>query len=63
MAGLLGVMGVMGTARQEVLIVSPYFVPGDLGMPMMANAARAGVQTRIVTNSLATTDGPLERKV
>lgn len=58
-AAMAGLLGVMGTARQEVLIVSPYFVPGPVGMPMMALAARAGVQTRIVTNSLATTDEPL----
>jgi putative cardiolipin synthase len=58
-AAMAGLLGVIGTARQEVLIVSPYFVPGDVGMPMMATAARAGVQTRIITNSLATTDEPL----
>lgn len=58
-AAMAGLLGVIGAARHEVLIVSPYFVPGNVGMPMMAVAARAGVQTRIVTNSLATTDEPL----
>jgi putative cardiolipin synthase len=56
---MAGLLGVIGTARQEVQIVSPYFVPGSVGMPMMATAAKAGVRTRIVTNSLATTDEPL----
>jgi cardiolipin synthase C len=58
-AAMAGLLGVIGTARQDVLIVSPYFVPGTVGMPMMAAAARAGVHTRVVTNSLATTDEPL----
>jgi putative cardiolipin synthase len=58
-AAMAGLLGVIGTARQEVQIVSPYFVPGSVGMPMMATAAKAGVRTRIVTNSLATTDEPL----
>ena len=58
-AAMAGLLGVIGSARQQVLIVSPYFVPGPVGMPMMAAAARAGVRTRVVTNSLATTDEPL----
>jgi putative cardiolipin synthase len=58
-AAMAGLLGVIGSARQEVLIVSPYFVPGTVGMPMMAAAARASVRTRLLTNSLATTDEPL----
>jgi len=42
-----------------VAIMSPYFVPGDVGMPMMREAARHGVRTVIYTNSLASTDEPL----
>ena len=45
-AAMAGLLGVIGSARQEVLIVSPYFVPGTVGMPMMAAAARSGVCAR-----------------
>ena len=58
-AAMAGLLDVLGSARQEALIVSPYFVPGPVGMPMMAAAARNGVRTRVVTNSLATTNEPL----
>jgi putative cardiolipin synthase len=58
-AAMSGLLGVIAAAREEVAIVSPYFVPGSVGMPMMVTAARAGVRTVLYTNSLATTDEPL----
>jgi putative cardiolipin synthase len=58
-AAMGGLLGVIGGARQSVQIISPYFVPGTVGMPMMATAARAGVRTVLYTNSLETTDEPL----
>jgi putative cardiolipin synthase len=54
-----GILEAMKRARLEVAIMSPYFVPGDVGMPMMREAARNGVRTAIYTNSLASTDEPL----
>ncbi len=58
-AAMGGLLGVIAGARKEVHVVSPYFVPGSVGMPMMTTAARAGVRTVIYTNSLETTDEPL----
>ena len=54
-----GLLATIATARREVRIVSPYFVPGEVGMPMMREAARHGVQTVLITNSLGSTDEPL----
>ena len=39
-----------------VNIVSPYFVPGDGGTAMLADAATRGVKVRVLTNSLAASD-------
>ncbi len=48
--------GLMREARAEVLLVSPYFVPGRRGSRLLAGLARAGVRVAVVTNSLAATD-------
>ena len=45
-------------AAHEVSFISPYFVPGDSGTQFLEALARRGVTTRIVTNSLASTDEP-----
>lgn len=58
-AAMRGLLQALAGARQEVVIVSPYFVPGHVGMPMMRRAAEHGVRTIVFTNSLATTDEPL----
>ncbi|MET0541600.1 MAG: phospholipase D family protein [Variovorax sp.] len=50
---------VIGSARKRVLISSPYFIPGEIGLGVMKQAERNGVTTTIVTNSLAATDEPL----
>jgi putative cardiolipin synthase len=50
---------IIGQARDEVIIVSPYFVPEDVGMQMMAEAARKAVRGIVFTNSLGSTDEPL----
>jgi putative cardiolipin synthase len=49
----------MRSAKQELLIISPYFVPGPDGMSLMKQLAAQGVHIRILTNSLASTDSPL----
>jgi cardiolipin synthase C len=54
-----GKLDVIGAARESVVIVNPYYLPGEVGMRMMAEAARRGVRGTIVTNSLASTDEPL----
>jgi len=42
--------------KQELLIVSPYFVPGKAGVKFLSELRRRGVRVRIVTNSLASND-------
>ena len=43
-------------ARDEFLIISPYFVPGEDGIAWLKSLRRRGVKIRIITNSLASTD-------
>lgn len=45
-------------AKEELFIVSPYFVPGDRGMETMRMLRAKGIRIRILTNSLAATDEP-----
>jgi cardiolipin synthase C len=52
-------MALMRSARSEVLIVSPYFVPGSRGLELMKEAVDQGVRIGVMTNSLAATDEPL----
>lgn len=47
------------SAQQEVIVISPYFVPGPEGVGLMRELVRKGVRIRILTNSLASTDSPL----
>src|SRR5262252_420644 len=46
------------SAQREVIIVSPYFVPGQRGMALAESLRRRGVKVRVLTNSLAATDAP-----
>ena len=43
-------------ADEELLIISPYFVPGREGVAALVALRERGVRVRIVTNSLASTD-------
>jgi len=45
-------------AQREVLIVSPYLIPGSAGLAGIATMRRRDVQFTLLTNSLATTDEP-----
>jgi len=49
----------MLSATQELIVISPYFVPGNDGVAMFAKLEGQGVHIRILTNSLASTDSPL----
>jgi putative cardiolipin synthase len=53
------VISTMRSAQSEVLIVSPYFVPGENGLRLMRAAIEQGIQISVMTNSLAATDEPL----
>jgi putative cardiolipin synthase len=43
-------------ANEEVIILSPYFVPGKEGVKYLTRLREKGVRVRILTNSLASTD-------
>jgi cardiolipin synthase C len=49
----------MRSAKQELLIISPYFIPGKQGVALISELIGRGVRVRILTNSLASTDSPL----
>ena len=53
-----GLLHLMSQARTDVLIVSPYFVPGKVMMGQFAELRRRGVRVRVLTNSLASNDAP-----
>ena len=42
-------------AQSELLMVTPYFIPGDAGMQMFADLRKRGVRVRVLTNSLEST--------
>jgi putative cardiolipin synthase len=46
-------------ARKDVVITSPYLVPGLDGMETFAASTKRGVRFTLVTNSLAATDEPV----
>jgi putative cardiolipin synthase len=54
-----GLLAALSAARQEVVMVSPYFVPGEVGMPLIRTASANGVRIMFITNSLGSTDEPL----
>lgn len=53
-----GLLQLMSQARSDVLIVSPYFVPGEKMMQQFAALRQRGVRVRVLTNSLASNDAP-----
>lgn len=53
-----GVIDWFRTARRSIDMVSPYFVPSDSGVASLVGARQDGLQVRLVTNSLASTDEP-----
>lgn len=53
---LAGLSRAIGTAQREVLIVSPYFVPGKAGAQELVDHVRRGLRVAVLTNSLAATD-------
>jgi len=46
----------MANTQQELIILSPYFVPGKSGVSFLKQLRERGVRVRILTNSLASTD-------
>jgi phosphatidylserine/phosphatidylglycerophosphate/cardiolipin synthase-like enzyme len=54
-----GLLQLIGQAKSELLIVSPYFVPGQDMKQAFAAALARGVRIRVLTNSLASNDAPV----
>jgi putative cardiolipin synthase len=53
------IAALMRSAKTEVIVISPYFVPGKDGVALMQELVARGVHIRVLTNSLASTDSPL----
>jgi phosphatidylserine/phosphatidylglycerophosphate/cardiolipin synthase-like enzyme len=53
------IAALMQSAKQELIVISPYFVPGQAGVTLMRELVARGVHVRVLTNSLASTDSPL----
>jgi len=49
----------VGAAKRDLVIVTPYFVPGASEVELLRRLRSQGVRIRILTNSLASTDVPL----
>ncbi len=49
----------MSQAQTELVIGSPYFIPGQLGMDGLRAVRARGVRVDVMTNSLASNDEPL----
>ncbi|MGA0571430.1 phospholipase D family protein [Variovorax sp. VNK109] len=54
-----GLLRLMARARGDLLIVSPYFVPGPRMMEEFAALRKRNVRVRVLTNSLASNDAPI----
>lgn len=54
-----GKLDIIAGAMSEVVIVTPYLLPGPVGLRMMKEAADRGRAATIITNSLTSTDEPL----
>ena len=53
------ILALMQAANHELIIISPYFVPGQQGVALIGDLVARGVHVRILTNSLASTDSPI----
>ncbi len=54
-----GLIQLLGYAQKDLLIVSPYFMPGDSMRAAFKAAVDRGVRVRILTNSLSSNDAPV----
>jgi phosphatidylserine/phosphatidylglycerophosphate/cardiolipin synthase-like enzyme len=54
-----GLLQLIGQARTDLLIISPYFVPGPDMKQAFAAARSRGVRIRVLTNSLSSNDAPV----
>ena len=45
-------------SREELMLFSPYFIPGEKGLAGLREARKFGIAVRVITNSLGATDEP-----
>ena len=53
-----GALSALTEARESVLIVTPYFLPGEKVTDTLIGLAQSGVRLRVVTNSIGSTNHP-----
>ena len=51
--------GILEAAQSELLMVTPYFVPGQAGMRLFRKMRGRNLTIKIITNSFLSTDAPL----
>jgi len=59
MSAQMSIMDRVSTSQRTVVISSPYFVPGTLGVQAFRELTKRNVKVAILTNSLAANDVPL----
>lgn len=53
------VKAMLDSAKSRIMLISPYFVPGDDGTKYLGSLVQRGIDVKVLTNSLATTDEPI----
>jgi len=59
MSVTMGVMDLVIASQNEVVLSSPYFVPGVMGVEAFGGLRKRDVKVTVLTNSLASNDEPL----
>jgi len=59
MSVTMNVMDLVIASHHEVVLSSPYFIPGAMGVQAFGDLRKRGVKVTILTNSLASNDEPL----
>jgi len=54
-----GLLQLIGRTQRDLIVISPYFVPGPDMKKAFAAARARGVRIRVLTNSLASNDAPV----
>ncbi len=50
------IVELLSSAKEDLLISSPYFIPGDVGLKLFGDLRQRGVRITILTNSFAAND-------
>jgi putative cardiolipin synthase len=56
------IAALLRSTQHELIVISPYFVPGSKGVALIRELVNRGVHIRVLTNSLASTDAPIVHK-